>query len=165
MDAITAARELGKAIQADPRYKDYVAAKAANDADEGLQKLISDFSAKRSLLQAEMAKEADEQDGEKIPYEQGDAGRIRRRDEERQYGELRRSQECARYAAQRGQYDNLDELRGRRPGYLRSARRSWLRRKLRHLRRLRLMWLCHIPRLGSVPHPASFRTRKEAKAK
>ena len=50
MDAITAARELGKAIQADPRYKDYVAAKAANDADDGLQKLISDFSAKRQRL-------------------------------------------------------------------------------------------------------------------
>ena len=40
MDAIKAARELGKAIQADPRYKDYVAAKEANDADEELQKLI-----------------------------------------------------------------------------------------------------------------------------
>ncbi len=66
MDAITAARELGKAIQADQRYKDYVAAKEANDADEQLQGLISDFSAKRQLLQVEMSKPEDEQDAEKI---------------------------------------------------------------------------------------------------
>ena len=66
MDAFQASRELGKAIQADSRYKDYVAAKAANDADEDLQKLISDFSEKRQKLQEEMSKPESDQDAEKL---------------------------------------------------------------------------------------------------
>ncbi|MBQ3841173.1 MAG: YlbF family regulator [Ruminiclostridium sp.] len=99
MDAITAARELGKAIQADPRYKDYVAAKAANDADEGLQKLISDFSAKRSLLQAEMAKEADEQDGEKI--------RLMNKEMQDAYGDVMKNVNMANFAVVKNALDML----------------------------------------------------------
>ena len=56
MDAIQAARELGKAIQADQCYKDYEAAKQANDSDEALQKLIGDFNLKRQSLQYELQK-------------------------------------------------------------------------------------------------------------
>jgi len=66
MDAIQAARELGKAIQADQRYKDYEAAKQANDSDEALQKLIGDFNLKRQSLQYEMQKPDSEKDSEKI---------------------------------------------------------------------------------------------------
>lgn len=40
MDIIAMARELGKAIQQDERYKRIDAAKTANDKDEELQQLI-----------------------------------------------------------------------------------------------------------------------------
>ena len=43
MDTISMARELGKLIQADPRYDAYIKAKETNDKDEELQKLINDF--------------------------------------------------------------------------------------------------------------------------
>ena len=66
MDAIKAARELGKAIQADPRYVDYVAAKEANDKDEALQQLIGEFNLKRQNIQYEMNKPDSEKDAEKI---------------------------------------------------------------------------------------------------
>lgn len=66
MDAIKAARELGKAIQADQRYKDYVAAKEANDNDEELQKLIGEFNLKRQNMQFEMQKPEGEQNPEKL---------------------------------------------------------------------------------------------------
>ena len=56
MDPISMARELGKQIQADERYKAYHDAKNLNDKDEVLQKLIADFNAKRMELSAEMAK-------------------------------------------------------------------------------------------------------------
>lgn len=66
MDAIKAARELGKAIQADPRYKEYVEAKEANDKDEELQKLIGEFNLKRQNVQLEMQKPESEKDEEKL---------------------------------------------------------------------------------------------------
>lgn len=66
MDAIKAARELGKAIQADERYIEYSKAKAANDADEELQRLIGEFNLKRQQVGLEMSKSADEQDKEKL---------------------------------------------------------------------------------------------------
>lgn len=57
MDIITMARELGKAIQQDERYKRIDAAKKANDADNQLQDLIVKFNLKRSELSNEMAQE------------------------------------------------------------------------------------------------------------
>ncbi len=57
MDIITMARELGKAIQQDERYKRIDAAKRANDADDQLQDLIVKFNLKRSELSNEMAQE------------------------------------------------------------------------------------------------------------
>jgi len=99
MDAIQAARELGKAIQADQRYKDYVAAKEANDADEGLQKLISDFSAKRQALSAEMQKPEDEQDGEKI--------RLMNKDMQDAYGEVMKNVNMANFAIVKNALDML----------------------------------------------------------
>jgi len=56
MDAISMARELGKQIQADERYKAYHTARELNDKDEALQKLIADFNEKRMELSGEMAK-------------------------------------------------------------------------------------------------------------
>lgn len=99
MDAIQAARELGKAIQADQRYKDYVAAKEANDADEGLQKLISDFSAKRQALAAEMQKPQEEQDGEKI--------RLMNKDMQDAYGDVMKNVNMANFAIVKNALDML----------------------------------------------------------
>ena len=99
MDALHAARELGKAIQADPRYKDYVAAKEANDADEELQKLISAFSAKRAALQTEMSKEPEEQDGEKI--------RIMNKEMQDAYGEVMKNVNMANFAVVKNAFDIL----------------------------------------------------------
>ena len=99
MDAIKAARELGKAIQADQRYKDYVAAKEANDADEELQGLISDFSAKRQLLQVEMSKEPEDQDGEKI--------RAMNKDMQESYGKVMGNANMANFAVVKNALDIL----------------------------------------------------------
>lgn len=55
MNVIEAARELGKALQADPRYSEYAAAKLANDKDETLQKQIASFNAKKMELNVELA--------------------------------------------------------------------------------------------------------------
>ena len=99
MDAIQAARELGKAIQADLRYKDYVAAKETNDADEGLQKLIADFSEKRQRLQIEMSKEADQQDGEQI--------RLMNKEMQDAYGDVMKNVNMANFAVVKNALDML----------------------------------------------------------
>lgn len=99
MDAIMAARELGKAIQADQRYKDYVAAKETNDADEALQGLISDFSAKRQKLSVEMQKPEEEQDGEKI--------RLMNKEMQDAYGEVMKNVNMANFAIVKNALDML----------------------------------------------------------
>lgn len=99
MDAILAARELGKAIQADQRYKDYVAAKAANDADETLQGLISDFSAKRQAYAIEMQKTEEEQDAEKI--------RLMNQEMQDAYGEVMKNVNMANFAIVKNALDML----------------------------------------------------------
>jgi cell fate (sporulation/competence/biofilm development) regulator YlbF (YheA/YmcA/DUF963 family) len=58
MDIIDMARELGKAIQSDERYANYVVTKAENDGDDALQELIGEFNLKRLELNAELAKES-----------------------------------------------------------------------------------------------------------
>lgn len=55
MDIITMARELGKAVQQEEAYKNYMAAKEANDNNEELQKLIGDFNLTRMNLNQEMS--------------------------------------------------------------------------------------------------------------
>ena len=56
MDIIQLTRELAKALQQDQRYINYSAAKKVNDADEELQKKITDFHSvqmeSRALTQA-----------------------------------------------------------------------------------------------------------------
>ena len=65
MDAIKAARELGKAIQADERYVRYNEAMKANDADMELQELIGEFNLARQNVALEMSKSKEEQNKEK----------------------------------------------------------------------------------------------------
>lgn len=61
MTVIEAARELGKVVQADERYIEYVKAKKANDEDETLQNLIGEFN----LVRQNLAMESDKPDGER----------------------------------------------------------------------------------------------------
>ncbi len=56
IDPITAARELGKAIQNSPEYKIMKEAEKACDADASLQELIGDFNLVRMNLTQENAK-------------------------------------------------------------------------------------------------------------
>jgi cell fate (sporulation/competence/biofilm development) regulator YlbF (YheA/YmcA/DUF963 family) len=56
MDIISMTRELGKAIQQDERYIAYMTAKAANDNDAELQRLIEDFGKVRADINTEMSK-------------------------------------------------------------------------------------------------------------
>lgn len=64
MDAIQAARELGKAIQQDTRYIRLGTAQKANDADSGLQEMINSFNLLRGQLNSEVQKQ--EKDTERI---------------------------------------------------------------------------------------------------
>lgn len=64
MDIIEMTRELGKALQVDDRYIAYTLAKQANDADEALQRQITDFDEMRNELNAELCKE--DKDTDKI---------------------------------------------------------------------------------------------------
>ncbi len=57
MTVIELARELGKALQEDERYKKYQEAKEKNDKDVELQNMIGDFNVKRMQLNQEMQKE------------------------------------------------------------------------------------------------------------
>ena len=60
MTVIEAAREVGKVVQADERYIEYINTKNANDADEELQNLIGEFN----LIRQNLAMESDKPEGE-----------------------------------------------------------------------------------------------------
>ena len=60
MTVIEAARELGKVVQADERYIEYINTKNANDADEERQNLIGEFN----LIRQNLAMESDKPEGE-----------------------------------------------------------------------------------------------------
>lgn len=69
MDVIKAARELGKAIQADERYIQYADAKKANDDDIELQGLIG----KLNILQMSYQNESEKENPDEKKLEQWDA--------------------------------------------------------------------------------------------
>lgn len=64
MDVLDATRQLGKAIQEDPRYAVFTAARLQNDQDEALQEAIGKFNLVRMSLDNELGK--DEQDQNKV---------------------------------------------------------------------------------------------------
>ena len=66
MNVIEITRQLGKAIQSDERYIDYMNAKELNDQDEALQQLIGEFNLVRQNLMMEQSKTEQEQDAEKL---------------------------------------------------------------------------------------------------
>lgn len=76
MDAIKAARELGKAIQADERYVRYNEAMKANDADMELQELIGKFNLARQNVALEMSKSKEEQNKEKLDTQNKEMQRL-----------------------------------------------------------------------------------------
>ena len=61
MDTIQAARELGKAIQLDERYVKMMLAQQKSDEDQGLQKMIADFTEIRTKLNTQIGQK--EKDG------------------------------------------------------------------------------------------------------
>ena len=64
MDIIEMTRELGKALQQDERFIAYQLATQANDQDQELQKLISEFEGMRKELNYEITK--DDKDTDRI---------------------------------------------------------------------------------------------------
>ncbi|MGN0683027.1 MAG: YlbF family regulator [Oscillospiraceae bacterium] len=66
MTVIEAARALGKVVQADERYIEYVKAKKANDDDAELQNLIGEFNLIRQNLAMESDKPEAEVDHDKV---------------------------------------------------------------------------------------------------
>ena len=75
-NAIKAARELGKAIQADERYVRYNEAMKANDADMELQELIGEFNLARQNVALEMSKSKEEQNKEKLDTQNKEMQRL-----------------------------------------------------------------------------------------
>lgn len=61
MDVIEATRKLGEALQADERYKNYMAAKKINDGDNELQEKIGQFN----LIRMSLDKEFSDENGDK----------------------------------------------------------------------------------------------------
>lgn len=74
MTVIELARELGKALQEDERYKKYLEAKEKNDKDIELQNMIGEFNVKRMQLNQEMQK--DEKDPETMQKLDGELKEI-----------------------------------------------------------------------------------------
>jgi cell fate (sporulation/competence/biofilm development) regulator YlbF (YheA/YmcA/DUF963 family) len=66
MEVIEKARELGLAIMEDERCKRLQTAKAANDSDMELQKIIGEFNLKRLQLDNEFNKPPEQQSKEKM---------------------------------------------------------------------------------------------------
>ena len=97
MDIIEMTRELGKLIQADERYKAYVAAKEVNDKDDELQKLIREFEAKRYELNMEMTKT--DKDTEKLKELDGVIKNI--------YGEIMVNPNMAAFNAAKNAMDGM----------------------------------------------------------
>ncbi|MCL2579475.1 MAG: YlbF family regulator [Oscillospiraceae bacterium] len=76
MDAIKAARALGKAIQEDERYINMQLASQRNEADTALQEMITKFNEGRKELAAEMQKpEKDKAKIEAMNVDLGDSYR------------------------------------------------------------------------------------------
>ena len=99
MDVIQATRELGKAIQNDERFKNYVEAKEANDKDQTLQQLIGEFNLKRENLHLE----ANKSEGTR------DDAKVQRFNKELQgcYEKVMANPNMANFAVQKNALDNL----------------------------------------------------------
>ena len=99
LDVIALTRELGKKIQQEDVFVKYQLAKQNADNDEALQKIISQFSDKRTELSEETEKPEEERDSEKIQ-------RISR-EMRRCYGEIMSNESMMAYNDAKDSYDIL----------------------------------------------------------
>jgi cell fate (sporulation/competence/biofilm development) regulator YlbF (YheA/YmcA/DUF963 family) len=99
MGVVEKARELGQAIMDDERCKRLQNAKAANDADAGLQDLIGEFNLKKLQLNNEFNKEQEKQSKEKIEQFQNDMKEI--------YGKIMATESMREYADAKKEMDEL----------------------------------------------------------
>ena len=99
METIKQARELGRAIQADDRYKAYYSAKELNDADSGLQELIGEFNLIRQKIGAEINKDDESKDQAKIEMLNGQAQEI--------YAKIMENPNMVRFTAAKNSMDKL----------------------------------------------------------
>ncbi len=97
MDVIQLTRELGKAIQADERYADYIRARVANDNDTELQNLIEQFNRGRASLNNEVSKSA--RDEEKIESLKNSVGEL--------YSKIMSNEHMTAYNDAKSEMDNL----------------------------------------------------------
>lgn len=97
MTVVEKARELGALLQEDERYKAYVSAKEANDKDDSLQTMISEFNMKRIQLNSEMSKP------------EKDEAKLKEYDEaiKKLYGDIMSNPNMAAYNTAKGAMDEL----------------------------------------------------------
>lgn len=98
MDAITAARQLGKAIQEDERFIRMHMAQEDNDSDLELQSLIAAFSEKRAELTREAQKE-EARDQQKIKAMDADLKEM--------YRQIFENENMIRYSQAKSEFDRL----------------------------------------------------------
>lgn len=99
MEVIEKARELGEVIMDDARCKRLQAARAANDADTGLQDLIGEFNLKKLSLNNEFNKKPEEQSKEKMAQTEKEMKEI--------YGKIMANKTMAEYAEAKKDMDEL----------------------------------------------------------
>lgn len=97
MDIIELTRELGKAIQADPRYVEMQLARQQSDEDQELQEAIGEFNLKRMAISNEAAKP-----------DRNDETMQRLNKEFREvYGKIMTNEHMKRYDAAKTEFDAL----------------------------------------------------------
>ncbi len=97
MEVIELTRELGKAIQADERYSNYIRARVANDNDAELQSMIEEFNRGRTLLNNEVSKA--QRDEEKIESLKNSVGEL--------YSNIMANENMTAYNDAKSEMDNL----------------------------------------------------------
>lgn len=97
MNVIELTRELGKAIQADERYKNLMTAKEANDNDQQLNELIG----KLNLIQMSYQHEAESENADEEKMNQFD------KEFREVYGEVMLNPNMKKYEAARQEVDDM----------------------------------------------------------
>ncbi len=97
MDIIEAARELGRAMQADERYVNMRLAQQQSDEDEALQQLIGEFNLKRMAINNEAQKDDRSEET------------LKRLNEELRsvYGKIMQNEHMLRYNDAKNEFDAL----------------------------------------------------------
>lgn len=103
MDIIKKTRELGKELQKDNRYLEYISAKQANDNDEQLQNMIHEFEMKRIEISMESGKK--EKDDSRIDTLNTELQNM--------YAEIMQNENMINFSAKRDEMDALlSEING-----------------------------------------------------